>query len=356
MTAEASARDPKTGRVGTRLGRLLLAERIGHGGFAIVYRARDEGLDADVAVKVLAENHSLDPDIRRRFLDEARLLRRVQNSSLVHVHDIGETDNLQPYLVLEYAAGGTLRDRLAGGRQATRADLRALTSMLQQGLTSLHEAGIVHRDVSPANVFIRADDMPRPTTTGLLAPGEELILGDLGLAKDLTEASGITVAAGTPLYAAPEQQVQGATVGPPADVYGASALLRGVAAGTMFESAIIAATVDGMAVNPAERPSLDLWAAGVLRSLERGNRPVSARAGRKRQLLAAAVGLAIATVGVFGVSQLRGPNSDPVEGEAAASKVEPSAESSTDEVLAGVAGGGDAQTDPANGLGFQRRT
>ncbi|WP_341854491.1 protein kinase [Brachybacterium sp. GPGPB12] len=97
----------------TALGeRYRLGGVIGAGSFATVHRARDERLDADVAVKVLAENHSLNPEIRERFIAEGRDLRRVGGRHLVSVHDIGQNERQRPYLVLELADRGSLRRRV----------------------------------------------------------------------------------------------------------------------------------------------------------------------------------------------------------------------------------------------------
>ena len=93
-------------------GRYQLLEVIGVGSFATVHRARDEHLDDTVVVKILAENHSLNPEIRERFIAEGRSLRRVSSPHVVSVHDIGESDRQQPYLVLAHADRGTLAQRV----------------------------------------------------------------------------------------------------------------------------------------------------------------------------------------------------------------------------------------------------
>jgi len=302
-----------TGLVGHRLGRLQVKSRIGHGGFAIVYRAFDEALASDVAVKVLAENHSLEPDIRRRFLDEARLLRRVDHPSLIRVHDVGETSDLQPYLVLEFMAGGTVSDRLAAGRVPNDVDLRQLVDLLASALSALHGHGIIHRDVSLRNILIRsAHGRSMPLDRGrLFHPGEEPVLGDLGLAKDLQEASGFTIGVGTAGYAAPEQQHPGALVGPPADIYAASALMRAVSRGTELETQVRSATAAGLRQDPTHRPGLDEWAAGLRSALEPGSRRSAATSLDSLRRVSPAVAFGgLAVVGaaiVFMVSSLLNP-------------------------------------------------
>src|SRR5690606_28097749 len=117
-----------------RIGRYRVDAVLGTGAFATVYRAVDERLDDIVAVKVLAENHSLDPELRERFLTEGRVLRRVASRHVVAVHDLGETDRQQPYLVLEYADRDTLArrvpDLLARGWRPGVRDLWAVAAPL----------------------------------------------------------------------------------------------------------------------------------------------------------------------------------------------------------------------------------
>ena len=218
---------------GTRLGHYRLIEPIGSGGFATVYRAVDERLESEVAVKVLAENHALDIEIRERFLAEARALRRVACDAVVPVYDIGETERAQPYIVLAYADRGDLRDRVtkraAAGSPITPADLLAVAETLAVGLGRAHRVGLVHRDVKPTNLLIsssKGEARGRPLgQTTLLAHDERLLLGDLGLAKDLAASSGLTVGAGTHGFSAPEQRTGLGQVDTRTDVYGASAVL-----------------------------------------------------------------------------------------------------------------------------------
>lgn len=222
---------------GARLGPFRIIEPIGSGGFATVYLARDERLDSDVAIKVLAENHSLDADIRARFLREARLLRRVASDHIVGVLDIGETERLQPYMVLELAAGGDLRervqDRLEAGEQVSLEDVVVVAHAVAAALDAVHAHDIVHRDVSPANLLIVTSPSGRIAETGrLLAPDERLVLADLGLAKDLGQHSGLTMGGGTQGFAAPQQRQGFGTIDHRADIYAASAVLAWMHTGT----------------------------------------------------------------------------------------------------------------------------
>ncbi len=229
-----------------------------------------------VAIKILNGAHSLDPEIRERFIREARLIRRVNNPSVIGVHDVGETDGGRPFFVMDLANGGTLEDRLSGAPGPVPAgDLRAVAAALASGLGALHEAGVVHRDVKPSNLLIVREEGSAPAEGRLIALGERLVLGDLGLAKDIAAtALGPTMVGGTPRYQAPEQMEVGASIDERTDVYAATAvvwrLLTGSAPPTPDELPLQleGATrrwrdflARGMALRPAERfGSMAEWA------------------------------------------------------------------------------------------------
>ncbi|MGH9211712.1 MAG: protein kinase domain-containing protein [Acidimicrobiales bacterium] len=229
----------------TRIGRYRLEGVVGTGAFATVYRAVDERMEDTVAVKVLAENHSLDPDVRERFLAEGRVLRRVDSPHVIGVYDLGETDRQQPYLVLEYADRGTLAARVAGLRRGgwhpTGADVRALAGSLAASVEAVHAAEVVHRDLSPGNVLVASTPgrHARPITatgrgdsdTALLASDERLLLADLGLCKDLALNSGHTAAGGTEGFRPPEQRDGPTIVTAVADIWSPSALVAWLVTG-----------------------------------------------------------------------------------------------------------------------------
>jgi hypothetical protein len=196
-----------------RIGRYRLDRRLGAGGFGVVWLAHDDVLQASVAVKVLSENWVDHLDIRERFLSEARLLRKADSNRVVQVYDIGELPDGRPYFVMEYADGGTLADRVAAGPLPVAEALR-LTASAARGAAALHEAGIVHRDIKPSNVLLR-------TTPG---GSDRVLLADLGLAKSLAQASGLTMAAGSAGYTPPEQAQPGSGIDARADVYSLGAL------------------------------------------------------------------------------------------------------------------------------------
>ncbi|MFD8307429.1 serine/threonine-protein kinase [Streptomyces sp. NPDC059690] len=196
-----------------RIGRYRLERRLGAGAFGTVWLAHDDELRAPVAVKVLADNWSHRLDVRERFLAEARMLRQAGSKRVAQVHDIGELPDGRPYFVMEYADGGTLADLVAGGPPPVPEALR-LTAAAARGAVALHEAGIVHRDIKPSNVLLCSSP----------GGGSRVLLADLGLAKSLAQASGLTQAAGSAGYRPPEQATAGSGIDARADVYSLGAL------------------------------------------------------------------------------------------------------------------------------------
>jgi serine/threonine protein kinase len=195
------------------IGRYRLGPRLGSGGFAVVWLAHDESLDTDIAIKVMAENWADRMDLRERFLMEARMLRRAASNRIVQVFDIGELPDGRPYFVMEYADRGTLADRVRVEPLPVVVALR-VTAEIARGAAELHRAGIVHRDLKPSNVLIRStQDGP-----------ERLLIADLGVAKNLAQASGVTMSVGSAGYMAPEQSGPNSGVDVRADVYSLAAI------------------------------------------------------------------------------------------------------------------------------------
>jgi len=181
------------------IGRYRLEAKVGAGAFATVWRGYDDDLDVDVAVKVLADNWASRADVRERFLAEARLMRRIASDRVVRVFDLGELPDGRPYFVMDYVDGGSLADILAHG-PVDPADALWWGADVARAVAALHAEGVVHRDITPANLLLRRNG---GTESG--GGTHRVVLADLGLAKSLAEASGLTQAVGTPSYMAPEQ-------------------------------------------------------------------------------------------------------------------------------------------------------
>jgi serine/threonine protein kinase len=197
-----------------RLGRLRRVQRLGSGGFASVWLYRDDELDSLVAVKALADNWSHRADIRERFLDEARILRRADSDFVVRVHDIGVTDDDIPYFVMTYADRGTVADLLEDGQPVPPERVVEIVEQAARGLAVIHANGIVHRDVKPQNLLL----------TSTREGGTQVLVADLGVAKTLLHATGITQVVGTPAYMAPEQVHMETSLDERADVHALGAV------------------------------------------------------------------------------------------------------------------------------------
>ncbi len=171
---------------GTRLGPYEVLAPLGAGGMGEVYRARDDRLKRDVAIKVLPPELASDPERRSRFEREARSASALSHPNILTVFDIGSVDSTV-YIAMELVDGGTLKDLVASGPVPVR-KLLDLSTQIAEGLAAAHGVGIVHRDLKPANVMVSKN-------------GYVKIL-DFGLAKLVTpedkEVSALQTAAGDP--------------------------------------------------------------------------------------------------------------------------------------------------------------
>ncbi len=228
------------------VGRYEVRDEIAQGGFALVVQAWDQELESLVALKILHQQFAHNEEVRLRFLEEARLLRRIRSPNIVTVHDLGRLNDGRPYFVMDYANRGTLAPRLRGRSRADIGNpqgIMLLVDALADGLSAIHEAGVVHRDIKPENIlfqqarrgttgpsvaFESAEDAP----TVLVETDERILVGDLGIAKDLVKHDAMTtMIGGTPRYQAPEQSEGDAEITPAVDIYASTALLWHVLTG-----------------------------------------------------------------------------------------------------------------------------
>ena len=140
---------------GTTLGPYSVTAKIGEGGMGEVYRARDTKLDRDVALKVLPEAFTQDPDRLARFEREAKVLASLNHPNIAAIYGLEEADDTRA-LVLELVEGPTLADRIKRGPIPLDEAL-PIAKQIAEALEAAHEAGVIHRDLKPANIKVRDD-------------------------------------------------------------------------------------------------------------------------------------------------------------------------------------------------------
>jgi tetratricopeptide (TPR) repeat protein len=203
--------------VGQTLSHYRIIEQIGAGGMGVVYRARDEQLERDVAVKVLPVGTLANEAARKRFRKEALALAKLNHPNIATIFEFS-TQNDTDYLVTEYISGLSLDNKLAAGALSEKA-VMGLGIQLAQGLGAAHEQGIVHRDLKPANLRLTSDGRLKILDFGLaqLMPHAS----DLGLTATMTKSQEVT---GTLPYMAPEQ-LRGEPAEVRTDIWAAGAVL-----------------------------------------------------------------------------------------------------------------------------------
>jgi serine/threonine protein kinase len=248
-------------------GRYRIERTLGYGGMAVVYLAHDEELHRRVAVKVLAEHLAGDDNFRARFLQESKLAGRLSHPNVVQVFDAGEWEG-NPYIVMEYVPGDTIAQR----GKLSHSEAVPLALQACAGLQHAHNAGLVHRDVKPANLLVREDDV--------------LKVADFGIARaaELTRLTQHGTVLGTAAYLSPEQAA-GEEVTIATDIYSLAAVVYELLTGRApyeFESlAELAAQQTGGVITPLRHlePSVPVPVeAAVMHALAREARfrPASA--------------------------------------------------------------------------------
>jgi len=279
-----------------QFGRYRLEAVEGVGAFATVWRGYDGDLDVPVAIKVLADNWAHHADVRERFLEEARILRQIHDPRVVRVHDIGEHEE-RPFFVMDFLSGGTIDRAVAADR--TPGNALRLAAEASRAVQALHDAGVLHRDVKPANLLLDGDG--------------GVHVSDLGSAKRLAEASGYTVVTGTPSFMSPEQAV-GQGLDGRSDVYSLGVMTYEFLTGRLpFETPLgrtgserpaptgAGASVDrlltsALALKPGDRPASPAVFATELEALATGS---PGPAGVGVRLVATASGLAFSAAAVL---------------------------------------------------------
>jgi TolB-like protein/tetratricopeptide (TPR) repeat protein len=264
--------------IGRTLGHYRIVAELGAGGMGHVYRAHDERLDRDGAVKVLPAGAVADDQARRQLRREAQALAKISHPNIGVVHDFDTADGVD-FMVMELVPGGTLDRKIAAGPLPER-DLLAVGLSMAAALTEAHELGIVHCDLKPSNVAITPKDQVKILDFGLarlVHPAGE---------RDVTRsAPDMSVVAGTLPYMAPEQLL-GQPVDARTDLYALGVVLYEMATGqrpfvgatpaTLTDAILHAAPASPLSLQPGLSPELERI---ILKCLEKdpGDRYQSAK-------------------------------------------------------------------------------
>ncbi len=234
--------------------RYQLFEPLGRGGMAVVYRARDLNQERYVAIKVLREDYSRDPDFQDRFRQEARAAANLSHPNIITVHDFG-LDGGQLFIVMEYVPGMDLKTMIQKHGRFSLEEGLPLMIQACSGVGYAHRAGLVHCDVKPQNI--------------LVTPDRRLKVGDFGIARALStihpdEQSDVVW--GSPQYYSPEQAAGGAP-SPASDVYSLGIILYELLSGKLPFSADTAAELARMHLED-QPPLISTQVPGIPPALE----------------------------------------------------------------------------------------
>ena len=331
----ATTSDP---RIGTALGAYRIDAVIGRGGMGVVYRATDTNLDRPVALKLLGHDYVDDEAFRARFLRESKMAAAIDHPNIIPIYEAGERDGTY-FLAMRFVQGSDLASRLRGGPLEARAVV-SLLSQVAGALDAAHAAGLVHRDVKPANLLVASGHGADRS--------DHVYLTDFGLTKQRGSQTGLTRTGsflGTLEYVSPEQ-IEGKPVDGRADQYALAAIaiecltgeppfprdsdlaiinahLRDAPPSVHERKADLPAAADavvarGLAKDPAARyPDCQSFVDALRDALGVTGtqpRPTRARADRRVPLaIGAIVILAVVLAGVviLGLQREEGPSSSP---------------------------------------------
>jgi hypothetical protein len=229
-----------------RFGRYRIVRELGRGAMGAVYLAHDPQLDRLVALKAPQFTAADGPEVRQRFLSEARAAAAIEHPNVCPVYEVGEVDGA-PYLTMAYLPGQTLAQRLEGPTPMPERQAAALLRQLTGALQAAHDRGVVHRDLKPSNIMINARGEPVVLDFGL---ARRLRPGDVRLTQ-----SGQPL--GTPAYMSPEQAAGAVQdMGPGCDVYALGVILYQLLTGRLPFAGSMAEVLGQIVAQPPPPPSL----------------------------------------------------------------------------------------------------
>ncbi|MDP8940849.1 MAG: protein kinase, partial [Actinomycetota bacterium] len=209
--------------------RYMLLDSIGHGGMGRVYRARDELLGRDVALKLLKAQHADNNQFVERFRREAKNAAALSHPNIVSVFDAGEDADGSPYMAMEYVGGGTLAERIEKEGPLDSLEAAGIALQVACALEEAHEQDVIHRDIKPHNIFLVESSASSSRTSEVDLGGMSLgsvKVGDFGIARAAAETAmtETSMILGTVRYLSPEQAT-GEAVGPESDLYSLGVVL-----------------------------------------------------------------------------------------------------------------------------------
>ncbi|MEA3296363.1 MAG: serine/threonine-protein kinase, partial [candidate division Zixibacteria bacterium] len=202
-----------------KIGEYVLTGKIGEGGIAEIFRARQESLNRDVAIKILNSTMTADPDIVRRFERESIVIASLNHPNIVHIIDRGIAGG-RYYFVMVYIDGTSLREVIDSNRIPLKTKLEMIVQVTK-GLDYAHKNGVIHRDIKPANILIDRQG--------------NAMVADFGIAQIIEtpegEMTSTDIIMGTMSYMSPEQKVSSTNVDQTTDIYAVGVILYEILVG-----------------------------------------------------------------------------------------------------------------------------
>lgn len=225
QSEQDAALDPMLGRLLD--GKYEIIKAIGGGASGTVYKAKHKHMNVQVAVKILAPQLSMQPDLVRRFEREARAAALLRHRNVIIIHDMGVTEESQPYIVMELLNGFSLAELLEKNGKLAPEDAIEIVQQVCQGISRAHAEGLTHRDLKPGNIMLVAEETETFTVK----------IVDFGLAKSARQEDGARLTQtgaliGTPSYMSPEQcNAEG--IDPRSDIYSIGCILYELLTGSV---------------------------------------------------------------------------------------------------------------------------